>query len=547
MRIQAAATCRLTANRRRRSCDVGRQLFLFCFFSSSSPDLDLRTLKDPNSPRIRAHLQGGRRFRSGRFGAFLRCGFVFRRHRATRCCRSQASSPGRRAGRRPPGSRMESTEAGGSGADGTELRFGCASFNQDSTSLALGTRTGYKLFSLTMVEKLDCIHESAETPDVYIVERLFSSSLVVVVSSAMPERMNIYHFKKGTEICNYSYPENILAVKLNRQRLVVCLEESIYIHNIKDMKLLKTLLNTPSNPSGLCALSITHSNSYLAYPGSFSTGEVVVYDTISLNTVTVIPAHDSPLAALTFNASATRLASASERGTVIRVFSVPEGLRLFEFRRGMKRYVSISSLCFSPDGLYLVSSSNTETVHIFKLEPLGPSAEDEAASWTAYMGKMFSAASTYLPAQVSGMMSQDRAFATVHLLSAAQRNVCTLAVIQKLPRLLVATAEGQLFIYNVDPLQGGECTLAFKHRLFGAEDEQSEGEPEGLEVPAQSCPSYAETAALPPSAPVTATLTGYSEDGGAKKGEVIPEHEFAAGPVCLDDENEFPPVSIQRS
>lgn len=58
---------------------------------------------------------------------------------------------------------------------------------------------------------------SAETPDVYIVERLFSSSLVVVVSSIMPQRMNIYHFKKGTEICNYSYPNNILAVKLNRQ------------------------------------------------------------------------------------------------------------------------------------------------------------------------------------------------------------------------------------------------------------------------------------------------------------------------------------------
>lgn len=37
-------------------------------------------------------------------------------------------------------------------------------------------------------------------------------------------------------------------------------------------------------------------------------------------------------------------------------------------------------------------------------------------------------------------------------------------------------------------------------------------------------------------------LKGYSEDGGAQKGDVIPEHEFAAGPVCLDDENEFPPV-----
>lgn len=38
---------------------------------------------------------------------------------------------------------------------------------------------------------------------------------------------------------------------------------------------------------------------------------------------------------------------------------------------------------------------------------------------------------------------------------------------------------------------------------------------------------------------------GYSEDGGALRGEVIPEHEFATGPVCLDDENEFPPVSIR--
>ncbi|XP_037647891.1 WD repeat domain phosphoinositide-interacting protein 1 isoform X1 [Sebastes umbrosus] len=447
---------------------------------------------------------------------------------------------------------METGEAAGGpggpdGPDGPGLQFGCASFNQDSTSLALGTKTGYKLFSLTMVDKLDCIHESAETPDVYIVERLFSSSLVVVVSTAMPQRMNIYHFKKGTEICNYSYPNNILAVKLNRQRLVVCLEESIYIHNIKDMKLLKTLLNTPSNPSGLCALSINHSNSYLAYPGSATIGEIIVYDANNLNTLTMIPAHDSPLAALTFNASATKLASASERGTVIRVFSIPEGLRLFEFRRGMKRYVNISSLSFSPDGQFLCASSNTETVHIFKLEQLGPSGGDEAATWTAYMGKMFSAASSYLPAQVSGMMSQDRAFATVHLVTSGQKNVCTLAMMQKLPRLLVATADGQLFIYNVDPLDGGECVLAHKHRVFGVD--QGEGtESEGSEVkgPAQAFPSYAATAALPPSGPVTATLTGYSEDGGAIKGEVIPEHEFAAGPVCLDDENEFPPINWCR-
>uniref|UniRef100_A0A6Q2ZAU3 WD repeat domain, phosphoinositide interacting 1 n=1 Tax=Esox lucius TaxID=8010 RepID=A0A6Q2ZAU3_ESOLU len=379
---------------------------------------------------------------------------------------------------------------------------------------------------LTGVGSLRGPSSPSEAPDVYIVERLFSSSLVVVVSLSMPRRMNVYHFKKGTEICNYSYSDDILSVRLNRQRLVVCLEESVFIHNIKDMKLLKTLLNTPCNPSGLCALSINHSNSYLGYPGSATIGEIIIYDANNLSTVTMIPAHDSPLAALTFNASGTKLASASERGTVIRVFSVPEGQRLFEFRRGMKRYVTISSLSFSPDTQFLCASSNTETIHIFKLEQHGPSVEEECPTWGSYVGKMFSAASSYLPAQVSGMMSQDRAFATVRLLLAEQRNVCTLAMIQKLPRLLVASSDGQLFIYNIDPQEGGECVLAQKHSL-----------------PAQACPSYAATVAIPTSGPVPATLTGYSEDGGARKGEVIPEHEFAAGPVCLDDENEFPPVS----
>lgn len=81
----------------------------------------------------------------------------------------------------------------------------------------------------------------------------------------------------------------------------------------------------------------------------------------------MIPAHDSPLAALAFNNSGTRIATASEKGTVIRVFSTAEGTKLYEFRRGVKRCVSIGSLVFSMCSTYVCCSSNTETVHIFKL------------------------------------------------------------------------------------------------------------------------------------------------------------------------------------
>ena len=62
-----------------------------------------------------------------------------------------------------------------------------------------------------------CFVLSADTEDVCIVERLFSSSLVAIVSLKAPRKLKVCHFKKGTEICNYSYSNTILAVKLNRQ------------------------------------------------------------------------------------------------------------------------------------------------------------------------------------------------------------------------------------------------------------------------------------------------------------------------------------------
>ena len=62
----------------------------------------------------------------------------------------------------------------------------------------------------------------------------------------------------------------------------MCLEESLYIHNIRDMKVLHTIRDTPSNPIGLCALSTNNDNCYLAYPGSNQIGEVQVFDCVTL-------------------------------------------------------------------------------------------------------------------------------------------------------------------------------------------------------------------------------------------------------------------------
>ena len=74
----------------------------------------------------------------------------------------------------------------------------------------------------------------------------------------------------------------------SRGRLVVCLEESLYIHNIRDMKVLHTIRDTPPNPTGLCALSSNSENCYLAYPGSATAGEVQIFDAMNLVCVSVV-------------------------------------------------------------------------------------------------------------------------------------------------------------------------------------------------------------------------------------------------------------------
>lgn len=438
------------------------------------------------------------------------------------------------------------------------------SFNQDTTCVAVGTVGGYRLHSINSTDSMDLVHRDEE-PDVYIAERLFSSSLVAVVSTSNPRTLRVCHFKKGTEICRYSYNDKIRAVRMNRSRLVVCLEESLYIHNIRDMKVIHIITSTPPNPSGLIALSADTSNfCFLAYPGHSHTGQLQVFDAETLACRVVIPAHEGQLAALQFSRTNTRIATASLKGTVIRVFDTRDGTKLYELRRGLKRTASIFSLSFSPCGTFLACSSNTETVHVFKLdersEPgeagtYGSPPNDEG--WYGYINSVVSASAGYLPSQVTDTFTQGRAFATVHLTRTGARTICSLAVIRKSLRLVVCDATGWVGLYSLDQEEGGDCSLIRQFLLVDSDTgdlEDIETEPGTDSGNASDSGNVSETGSRTSPAPDQS----YSDKLRNRKGnemtdsEKFHEMEKAAETppkTCflLDDDGEFPPVAFASS
>ena len=123
-------------------------------------------------------------------------------------------------------------------------------------------------------------------------------------------------------------------------------------------------------------------------------------------------------------------------------------------------------------------------------------------SWMGYLSKAVTASASYLPAQVTDTLNQSRAFATVTVPSAGLPNIVTIASLSLQTRLMLASADGYFYIYNI-PEEGGDCVMVKQHRV----------DPECSEVAEAGQPSL-----TPPDSPAVIPVT---QVGGASGGVYI--------------------------
>ncbi len=240
------------------------------------------------------------------------------------------------------------------------------SFNQDSSCFACGTTDGFVVYNIAPFG--ETFRRIFVSGGIGIVEMLFRCNLLAIVGGGRnprypPNKVMIWDDRQNRCVGELLFKTEVYAVRLRRDRVVVVLANKVHVHRFKDLKLLQ-LITTADNTSGLIAQSISTGHNVLAVPGLVP-GSVRV-ELFDLGKCVVVTAHVSELAAIALSADGDQLATASGKGTIVRVWDTVTGIMLRELRRGSDR-AEIYSLAFNSFNTYLACSSDKGTIHVFSL------------------------------------------------------------------------------------------------------------------------------------------------------------------------------------
>ncbi|GAA0182794.1 scaffold/adaptor protein [Lithospermum erythrorhizon] len=248
------------------------------------------------------------------------------------------------------------------------------SFNQDFGCFATGYDRGFRIYNCDPFNEIfrrdfDNNNNNIVGGGIGYVEMLFRCNILALVGGGQnpqfpPNKVMIWDDHQSKCIGELSFRSDVRSVKLRRDRIIVALEQKIFVYNFVDLKLLHQI-ETIANPKGLCVVSQSGGTFVLVCLG-LQKGQVRV-ENYSTKKTKFILAHDSRIACLALTQDGQFLATASTKGTLVRIYGTQEGTLLQEVRRGADR-AEIYCLAFSPTVQWLAVSSDKGTVHVFSLK-----------------------------------------------------------------------------------------------------------------------------------------------------------------------------------
>jgi len=250
-------------------------------------------------------------------------------------------------------------------------RIVCMRFNQDYSCFVCGTEKGFHVFS--SVPFKDTFQRNLGG-GLGIAEMFYKSNILALVGGGIhakfpSNKAMIWDDRQNKCIGELSFKTPVFSVKLRKDKLVVVLETRIYVYNFVDFYFLDSIDTFP-NPTGCCALT-GNGAAILACPMA-KEGELRIKN-YSTGVTIEKKAHETALVAIALSHDGRLCATASKKGTLLRIFSTDDGRLLQELRRG-KDKAEIYCIAFDRTNKWIACTSNKGTVHIFTVIPASKAA-----------------------------------------------------------------------------------------------------------------------------------------------------------------------------
>ena len=207
-------------------------------------------------------------------------------------------------------------------------------------------------------------------------------SLVAFTASLMEryeevvEKVFVWNTQLDESQCQLDFKEPIRSIALTYNFLLVILEQSTVVYDLEKCQTQGEMV-TSMNPHGAGDL-ITSEGSLIAVCG-LQPGKVSINDLTGGSRPVVFQAHQHPINLIRFSPDGAIVATASDMGTLIRLFDSVTGSHLCVFRRGTIPS-RVLSVCFSPGNSELIAVSESGTVHLFDGDTRNSSDSDPPRS-----------------------------------------------------------------------------------------------------------------------------------------------------------------------
>ncbi|OWF36241.1 WD repeat domain phosphoinositide-interacting protein 4-like [Mizuhopecten yessoensis] len=251
------------------------------------------------------------------------------------------------------------------------------SFNQDHGCFICATDTGLRIYNVEpLTQKLFLNYDTVGS--LACAEMLFRTNLLAVVGGGSFPRFDekavlIWDDSQKDPakkvVMEITFAQPVVAVKMKRERLIVVLRNQVHVFSFPNKPQKLFTFGTRDNPKGLCEVS--GFGQTLVFPGH-KCGSVQIVDLETTqpgqsSSPITINAHQNDLACLALNQNGTLMATASKKGTLIRVFDLVTKKQVVELRRGADTAM-LYCISFSHDSAFLCASSDKGTVHIFAVK-----------------------------------------------------------------------------------------------------------------------------------------------------------------------------------